>query len=290
MHLLGFAPFPRVPPSLRWSSWIAFGLLQSYLVVVAVLYLFQRSLIYPTYGVPDETTRPFGVNRVEIATSDGERLLGYWVRPLPGRPLLLSFHGNASSPSFHARRFSSAPWSSQGWGFLAIAYRGYPGSTGSPSESGLAKDAEAALRFVRDRIGDAPVVVHGHSLGAAVGIGLAARHPVSALFLEAPFLSLPEAAAARFPWLPTFLLRDRFPSHERAPGLALPVHIVHGEEDPVVPYPQGQALAALFPHAAFHGLSSADHASVFGAADRTVEEALRGALASALPEAIARPR
>jgi fermentation-respiration switch protein FrsA (DUF1100 family) len=288
MRLMGFAKFERLPPALRWPARIGMGLLQGYLLALAVLFVMQRSFIYPTWGSPEEGAPPAGVTRVEIDTVDGERLLGYWARPLPGKPVIVSFHGNASSPRYHAERFSTRPWSANGWGYLAIAYRGYPGSTGSPSETGLSEDADAALRFVQSRAGAVPIVAHGHSIGAAVAVSLAARHPVSALFLEAPFLSLGKAADYRFPWLPTSLLLDRFPSEDTAPRLALPVHVVHGEDDPVVPFAQGKALARLFPRGDFRGIPFADHASVFGSADVAVEEALRGDLSGGVAEASAK--
>jgi len=282
--------FTRLPAPLRLPAGLALGLAQAYLIVVAVLFVFQRSLIYPSWSLPGEFVAPLGVSRVSVPTADGQTLLGYWRRPSAGKPILVSFHGNASSPLFHAERFMGSPWSDDGWGFLAIAYRGYPGSTGTPSEAGLARDGKAALDYARGEDPAAPIVLHGHSLGAAVAIGLAAREPVRALYLEAPFLSLHATAAARFPWLPTFLISDAYPSEARAPGITVPVHIVHGALDPVVPQDQGARLAKLFPNATFHAVADRDHASVFGSRDDEVERALLAAATRPRGEAAARPQ
>lgn len=286
MRLTGLPRLTFLPRRMRLPAGIAIAALQGYLIAVAVLFVFQRSFVYPTYGTIDQSVPPVGVARVSVPTADGETLFGYWVRPLPGRPLVVSFHGNAGSPLYHAARFAQAPWSGHGWGFLAVAYRGYPGSTGEPTEEGLGRDAEAALAFARENAGpDVPIVLHGHSIGAAVAIGLASRHPVKGLYLEAPFLNLRKAASARFPWLPTWLLLDEYPSEERAPGIAVPALVVHGEDDPVVPAGQGRALAGLFPKGSYREIPHADHASVFGANDVAAEEALYAAATARRVEA-----
>lgn len=253
-------------------------LLLAYLVSAIIAAFGQRYLIYPTWAshLLESVYVPLGTERVEIPTADGERLLGFWKAPAPGKPVILTFHGNASSPMPHAERFTRLPWSANGWGVLAIAYRGYPGSSGSPSESGLSEDAEAAWRFVRDRARDSKVLLHGHSLGAAVAIHLAQGKDVVGLYLEAPFTSMVDMARLRAWWLPVdWLVRDTFRSDRRIADLPFPVFVVHGDADPVIPFDYGKRLAGMARDGTFREVKGGDHVSLFGALDKEAEERFR---------------
>lgn len=261
----------------------AFYLTIAYCLALAGLALGQRRLIYPVwaaeaYGVGQV---PLGTQRVPVATADGETLLGIWAPPAPGKPVVVTFHGNASSPFPHAGRFMSHVWRSNGWGMLAVAFRGYPGSTGSPSESGLLADGEAAFRFARSAAPDSRILLHGHSLGAAVAIELAGRHDVLGVYVEAPFSSLVDMVRYRMVGVPTLLLRDTFRSDERISSVKSPVVVVHGDDDPIVPIEQGRRLASLAPKSTFIVAKGADHVSLFGGRDVEVEEMFRNSLSIA---------
>jgi fermentation-respiration switch protein FrsA (DUF1100 family) len=243
-----------------------------YVGLVGSLWLAQRPLMYPAWAIPAEAAAappPPGLEQVTLVTADGERLRALWRAPAPGGPLVVTFHGNAATPVPYARRFSgAAPWSTLGTGVLAMAYRGYPGSTGSPTEAGLIADADAALAFARDRAPDAPLVLHGHSLGAAVAVAAATRHPARLLYLEAPFLSATSMAQDLYPFVPSILLSDTFRSDLRLPqARADHVLVTHGGRDGVVPATQGAALAALRPDATFLSVADADHVSILGVGD-----------------------
>lgn len=150
---------------------------------------------------------------------------------------------------------------------LAVAYRGYPGSTGSPSEAGLIEDGIAAYRAIADRAPDAPVLLHGHSLGAAVAVAVAERVSHLGLYLEAPFDSLAHLVALRFPFVPGRLLRDRYRSDLRIGHTTGPVFIVHGAADPVIPIKLAARLAAAAgPQTRFAAIPG-DHVSILGNRD-----------------------
>lgn len=239
----------------------------------------QRYLVFPAYlvRVPADWSWN-GVERVAVATADGETLKGYWRPPAPGAPVVVSFHGNAAYPEPHAERFAAPPWSTAGWGMLAVAYRGYPGSTGSPSEAGLLADGEAALAFVEARAPGAGLLLHGHSLGSGVAVALAARHPAKGLYLEAPYSSVLAVARHRAPLLPTALLRDTFRSDERIGAVRARTVLVHGDADPVIPDRFGRELAgAARPGVASFLSVRGDHFSIFGEADEAQEPLFRAA-------------
>lgn len=121
---------------------------------------------------------------------------------------------------------------------LLFDYRGYGGNPGSPSEKGLAIDARAAQQWLATQTDVDPdrIVYFGESLGAAVAIGLALERPPAALVLRSPFTSLAEIAKVHYPWLPVGrLLIDRYPSIDRIGSLSVPVMVIAGDRDDIVP-------------------------------------------------------
>lgn len=244
-------------------------------VLVGALALFQRRLIYPGVGGPRPVYAVAGTEAITVVAPDGAELRGLWRAPRPGCGVVVTFHGNASAPEFHAERFTADPWSTQGWGVLAIAYRGYPGSTGSPSEAGLIADGFAARREAASRAPGAPFLLHGHSLGAAVAIAAAEGEPGLGLYLEAPFDSLAHLVHLMLPAVPTVLLRDTWRSDRRIAGAGPPVFIVHGTADDIVPVKLGARLAAAAgPRARFEAIPG-DHVSILGVRDAEAEALFR---------------
>jgi fermentation-respiration switch protein FrsA (DUF1100 family) len=246
---------------------------------IALLVFFtQRYLVFPRHLLPPASRLEQlaqEVQEVTVETADGERLYGLWKPPHAGRPVVVSFHGNASAPGWAAERFSTGPWAAHGWGVLAIAYRGYPGSTGSPSETGILADGEAAMAFVRREVPGAPILVHGHSLGTGVAVAMAAAHPVIGAYLEAPYSSLLSLAKRQFRYLPGFLMRDPMRSDKRIARVKAPIIAIHGKQDPVIPLSSARELMAHAGTTARLIEVDGDHVSILGQADAEVEELLR---------------
>ena len=156
-----------------------------------------------------------GMSRGEelrLTTTDGETLVAWYFPAKDGRPLILYFHGNAGALIDRVPRFRML--TARGYGLLAVSYRGYGGSTGSPTQSGLMQDGEAAYREACARGYDGNrIVLMGASLGTGVAIALAATHEAAALVLEAPYLSALDIASAHYPYFPVrWLMLDRFRS------------------------------------------------------------------------------
>jgi fermentation-respiration switch protein FrsA (DUF1100 family) len=232
----------------RWRRIALFslaGLLCVYAMALGVLFSVQRSFIYRPVapeGAPDASGPPFQVVRID--TADGEHLVGWWLPPKAGRPTLLFFNGNAAGLAGQRGRWRRI--ADEGVGVLAVGYRGYGGSTGHPTERGLHEDSLAAYQWLTARIPSADIVIHGFSLGSGVAVRLAAEKPARALVLEAPYTAIADIAAKAAPWAPVrWLLLDRYPSRDRIGQVHMPLLIIHGDADSVVPFAQGQQLFSL---------------------------------------------
>ncbi|PWB95271.1 alpha/beta hydrolase [Methylosinus sporium] len=229
---------------LKWTLLVVVGL---YFLSMAGLGLFQRRLQYlpDRRHIPPHEAGLAGVEELTLSTSDGETIVAWHAPPREGRPLLLYFHGNAGGLVDRAARFRN--FLTAGYGFLAIAYRGYAGSSGMPTQEGVMRDAEAAYTEARAR-GYEPerLVIIGESLGSGVATQLAARRAAAALALDSPFSSAVDVAETRFGFLPVrWLMLDQFRSDLAIRDVHMPLLIVHGDEDGVVPIALGRRLFDL---------------------------------------------
>jgi fermentation-respiration switch protein FrsA (DUF1100 family) len=218
-----------------------------YGAMVVAMYALQRSVMYPAPQQTRTTPAAAGFPQAQeiiLDTADGEKIVVWYVPPQASRPVIIFFHGNGEVIAWRVPRFNEL--TAAGFGLIAVSYRGYGGSTGSPSEAGLIADAEAAYRFVAERYPPERIVPWGYSLGTGVAVALASKHPVGKLVLEAPFTSAVDIGAAAFPFLPVrWLLKDTFHSDERVGAVRAPLLVMHGEKDTVVPIRFGERLFAL---------------------------------------------
>jgi pimeloyl-ACP methyl ester carboxylesterase len=207
-----------------------------YLLLCAWVYATQRGRIY--FPTP-EVDHP-GAEALWLE-SQGERIK-VWAVSRPGPRALIYFGGNADDAAAHIDLFAAAlPEHS----LYLVNYRGYGGSSGRPSESGLAADARAVYDHVRKA--HPHIAVVGRSLGSGVAVCLAGERPVERLVLVTPFDSLVNLAKTYFGWLPVgLLLQDRYDSARRASDVRLPVLVVIAGEDEIIPRARSLALAASF--------------------------------------------
>jgi fermentation-respiration switch protein FrsA (DUF1100 family) len=225
---------------------IAIGLTVAFGGFVLLMYLAQRSLMYFPDG---QRTAPAaaGVPAAEeivLSTADGEKVILWHVAPREGRPVIVYFHGNGGALRHRADRFRRL--TADGTGLVALSYRGYGGSTGSPTESGLLADAAAAFAFTVARYPTERIVVWGESLGSGVAVAIAATHPVACVVLESPFTSAADVASGVYWFLPVrLLMKDQFRSDQRIGKVSAPFLLMHGERDQVVPVALGRRLFEL---------------------------------------------
>jgi len=202
-------------------------------------------LYYPT-GLSAEASAPAAHGlapgeEIWIQGQEGPDLHGWWIPSRAGgasRGTVLYFHGNAGHLAGRAE--IARRWAERGLDVLLFDYRGYGRSGGSPSEAGLYRDARAAYRYLRRERGVSPerILLHGHSLGAAVAVELASERPAGGLVVSAGFASVPSLASRLYGWLPERAFRgwsrNRFDSESRIAGARLPVLTVAGGRDEIV--------------------------------------------------------
>jgi fermentation-respiration switch protein FrsA (DUF1100 family) len=237
-----------------------------YATAVTVLWAFQRDLMY----FPDRSPRVppshyemlDGVREISFTTTDGLDLVAWYAPAPPNRPTVVMFHGNGGS--LRGERYRVKHFKDAGLGVLLVAYRGYSGNAGAPTEEGLYADARAALDWLDESgVASTSIVLYGISLGTGVATKMAAEREFAALVLEAPYTSTVDVAAFRFPIVPVgWLMEDRFESLARIGAITEPLLVMHGSSDYTIPQRFGRRLfeAANEPKEGFwpHGLGHDD--------------------------------
>lgn len=235
-----------------------------YGLVLLALFVWQRALLYPASGVRATAARAglAGFSDVTIATEDGERIVGWWKPPEPGRAVLLYFHGNGGGLS--DRRLRARLLTEDGRGLLIVSYRGYSGSTGTPTETGLRQDARAAYDWLAQRVPPERIVLYGESLGTGVAVRLATERPVAGVILDAPYSSIVDIARIAYWFVPVaWLMRDQFRSVDIVKDVQAPLLMLHGDRDGVIPVALGERLFAAAPEPKrFVRLPGVDHVNV----------------------------
>lgn len=213
----------------------------------ALLRLVQQRLLFrPVRLAPDYRFRfdaPF--EELFFDTPDGERLnaLFFPAATQPSRGVVLYFHGNRDNLQRWGALHSD--FTRRGFDFLAPDYRGYGKSTGQPDEPAYFQDARLLYDWLAQRYDPADIILYGRSLGSAMASHLAATRPARMLILETPFDNFPNLAATylrrpALPLTPWF----RFPNDEHLRQTTLPVLILHGTRDRVVPLACARNLQA----------------------------------------------
>ncbi|MEP1443557.1 MAG: alpha/beta hydrolase [Hyphomicrobiales bacterium] len=236
------------------------------------IYFVQERLIFPAPNIAVEGFEDEIFERVAITTPDGEELFALHHPSEKEEATILVFHGNGDAAIFQKEK--GAHLAEQGFGVLLVEYRGYPGSSGEPSETGLFIDGQAAYDFI---INQKPqrVGLYAHSLGTGVAVNLATERDVFAVVLESPFDSLMAVAQDRMPWLPvSLLLKHKFRSDLRIQNVTAPILIMHGNRDGVVPIKHGKLLHdTASSKAIFEEIKNAGHNDLanFGTVEKAVK-------------------
>ena len=244
---------------------VLFVLALLYVIGLITTHFLQRKLIYApdTERFDPASLGLTGVVERVLEAPDGARIIAWYARAVPGNPTLLYFHGNAGSLETRQERIRK--YAERGFGVFMMAYRGYGGSTGTPSEKANIADAKRAYdTLIGDGVSPSDIIIYGESLGTGVAVQVAAAKRVAGVILDAPYTSLVDVAEYQYPRLPSrSFMTDRYETAKYLPRMTAPLLIVQGKEDRVVPVEMGKAVYAAAPGpkeiAIFPGAGHSDH-------------------------------
>lgn len=187
------------------------------------------------------------VEEILLPTPDGHRVLAWWGQAQPGQFTLLYFHGNGGTLASRAERI--AAYLAQGQGIFMMAYRGYGGSTGTPSERANVADALLAFDTLAGKgVPPRNIILYGESLGTGVAVQVAAARRPGGLILDAPYTSIADVGARAYPYLPVkLLMRDRYETMRFIGQVQAPLLVIHGDRDQVIPVHMGEKVYAAAP-------------------------------------------
>ena len=215
-----------------------------YFFVLVFLYLFQRNLLYhPNENNYQGDKILVDIKKVKISTPDNIELLGwYHKKNLKDFKTLIYFHGNAGSLENRIHKLNH--FENMNINFLIIAWRGFSGNDGKPSEQGLYEDGKSAIDWLKQKgVPEKNIILYGESLGTGVATQLAQNKKFAGVILETPFTSMIDAAKIFYPYIPVnLLLKDKFENYKKIKNINSPILVMHGEKDQIVPFSMGKKI------------------------------------------------
>ena len=220
-----------------------FLLILIYVVITVIVYFYQRKLLYHPFS-PQITGEGLVHNfeTINFKTSDNFVLKGWFHLKNSNKKTILFLHGNAGNLDNRIDKLNSL--GSMEINFLIIAWRGYSGNLGSPSEVGLYKDALGAIKWLNEKgISNDQIVLYGESLGTAIATEVAQNENFAGIILEAPFTSMVDMGQKIYPIFPVkFLLKDKYESKNKIKNIKSPILVLHGRKDKIVPFYMGEKI------------------------------------------------
>jgi uncharacterized protein len=274
------------------SFGIAATLIAAYCTTCLLLYRWQRYLIFdPQQSIetlPDVPGFQLPYQEIWIPIpKTRERLNAWWIEGKSGKnklngKVILYFPGRAGNKGDNLFRIEGL--NQIGFSVLTIDYRGFGNSGGSfPSERQIYTDAAAAWQYLTQtrRISAENIYIYGESLGGAVAIELAIKHPqAAAVIVQSSFTSMVQVAKIQAVWLSWFPLRsivtEKFDSLAKVPRLKIPVLFLHGTDDKIVPHSMSQQLYQAAPQPkSLLLIPKAGHYAIYQAGKNSYLEAIK---------------
>jgi uncharacterized protein len=216
-----------------------------YLLVCAFMWYAQaRYLYFPPQRVDPYTSEIF--QSQSVTTRTGRQLTFFAAAPRNTMPVVVFFHGNNSDAALQTPLLSE--FTALGFGAVSAEYPGYGGNQDRSTEASLLAAARLQVAWAAERWPSSRMVLWGESLGTGVAVAMAAEGHGDGLILDAPYTSISGLAKLRFPWLPVdLLLNSRFDSLSRMRNITVPVLVMHGGQDRVIPVTDGKLIAGAAP-------------------------------------------
>tara|TARA_B100000029_G_scaffold206501_1_gene204267 strand:- start:703 stop:1539 length:837 start_codon:yes stop_codon:yes gene_type:complete len=215
-----------------------------YFFILITTYLFQRNLLYhPSENNYSGDQLQVSVEKVKIKTSDNIELLSWFHnKNISKYKTILFFHGNAGSLENRIHKINH--FKDMKVNFLIVAWRGFSGNKGKPTEQGLYEDARSAINWLKTKgINEKNIIIYGESLGTGIATEVSQNKNFAGIILESPFTSMVDAGKNQYPYLPVrILLKDKYESDKKLKNIRIPILIMHGKIDNIVPFYMGKKM------------------------------------------------
>ena len=226
------------------------ALLSFYVLLLIVVYFFQGNLLYhpsiDNYLENHTINEPVEIEKIKITTEDNIDLVAWFYnKNIKKFRTILFFHGNAGS--LENRTYKLNYFKNLNVNFLIIAWRGFSGNGGKPSETGLYKDAKSAIKWLNSKgVIEKNIILYGESLGTGVVVEIAQNKNYAGIILESPYTSMVHMGQKYYPFFPVkLLLKDKFESYKKIKKVSIPVLVMHGKLDAIVPFAMGKKMYEL---------------------------------------------
>mgnify|MGYP001257651448 CR=1 FL=1 len=215
-----------------------------YLLLLTFIYLNQRNLLYlPSENNYLDDKASFKHEEYFIKVEENIELKSWLIKKdLKKYKTLLFFHGNAGNLSnrvYKLNRFNELDLN-----ILIISWRSFSGNRGEPTEFNLYEDARKAVKWLNDKgVSSENIILYGESLGTGVAVEIAQSNKFNSIILESPYTSMEKAAKIYYPYLPVnLLLKDKYDSEKKINNIKIPILIMHGKKDNIIPFHMGKKL------------------------------------------------
>ena len=215
-----------------------------YFLVTLGLYIFQRNLLYhPVENNYYGDKLSVNIEKVNITTDDNIDLLAwYHNKDIKKYKTILFFHGNAGSLENRIHKINH--FKDMNINFILLAWRGFSGNKGKPTEQGLYQDARSAVKWlINQGVTEENIIIYGESLGTGVATEIAQNKNFAGVILESPFTSMIDLGKKYYPIFPVkLLLKDKYESEKKIKNLKSPLLVIHGKKDKIVPFYMGEKI------------------------------------------------
>jgi uncharacterized protein len=218
-----------------------------YFSILILTYKFQRNLLYhPTENNYSNDELLVSIKKVKIKTQDNIELIAWHHNKNSKKyKTILFLHGNAGSLENRIHKINN--FDQMDINFLIVAWRGFSGNKGLPTEKGLYEDARASVEWLNSKgIFENNIIIYGESLGTGAAVEIAQNKKFAGVILESPFTSMVDAGRNKYPFLPVkILLKDKYKSDEKIKNIKSPILVMHGKVDKLVPFHMGKKMFDL---------------------------------------------
>ena len=229
---------------MKYLYLIISSIILAYFSIILFVYFYQRNLLYhPSENNYLNDKINFNYKEIFIETDKDIKLKSWFInKDLKKFKTVVFFHGNAGN--LLNRVYKLNELNKLEINILISSWRSFSGNKGKPTEKNLYYDAKKIVKWIKMQgVESKDIILYGESLGTGVVTELASKNDFGGIILESPFTSIADAAKIYYPYLPVnFLLRDRYDSKSKIQNIKIPILIMHGKMDNIVPQKMGKEL------------------------------------------------